>query len=315
MKTLNYIFFVAVGASAVTPCLGYDLPAVNLGNTSFYDGMPAPAGPGWYITEYLTFLKSSRLNDASGNRLPLPRQQVNAAVSLTQLYYQSENKWNGVTPGFTALLPFVAHAEVDDGIGNSALKSRQGAGDIILGAALQFDPTMGEKGPIFSHRLELDLTLPTGSYSRNVSLSPGSNFWTLSPHWSFTAFASPQLSFSGRLHYLWNGVNDKPNISYGPQATTTRAGQAFHANLTAEYAVRPDLVLGLNSYLLTQTTDTKLNGVDVNGSRERVFAVGPGFLYKASPDTLIFVNAYSEFGARNRAEGSRIVARLVHRFK
>ena len=43
--------FVALTSTAYA----YDLPGLNLGSTSFYDGSPAPAGPGWYLEEYLTY--------------------------------------------------------------------------------------------------------------------------------------------------------------------------------------------------------------------------------------------------------------------
>lgn len=297
------------------PGLAYDLPALNLGSTSFYDGAPAPSGPGWYAQQYLTFIQSSRLNDGSGQKLPLPKQNVGLTASITQLVYQSPEKLYGITPGFTVLLPALVTARVDDGLGNAALKTTSGIGDLTLGVFAQFDPIMGAQGPIFSQRLELDVILPSGKYESVNAINPGSNFLSFNPHWAFTAWATPKLSFSGRLHYLWNGVNNKPNVAFGPAAANTQAGQAVHANFTAEYAVQPGFSIGLNGYALQQTTDTRVNGAAVGGRKESVWALGPGLLYSFSRDTSMFVNLYSEAGARNRAEGSRLSLRLVHHFK
>ena len=48
------------------------LPGVNLGATSFLDGLPPPGGPGWYVEEYFQYYNSSRLLDNDGNEVALP---------------------------------------------------------------------------------------------------------------------------------------------------------------------------------------------------------------------------------------------------
>jgi hypothetical protein len=113
---------------------------------------------------------------------------------------------------------------------------------------------------------------------------------------------------------LWNATNHEPAAALGPDVTSTRAGQAVHANFATEYEVRPGLRLGLNGYWLRQTTDMKANGQDVAGTREAVLAIGPGAMVSFSPQDHLMFNAYFEVYARNRPQGTRMVLRYVHHF-
>jgi hypothetical protein len=291
----------------------YDLPAVNLGGTSFYDGAPAPSGNGWYLVEYLQSISASRLTDNKGDSLGLPKEKIDLFVPLTQIIYVPETRWGDITPGWTVLLPWVSKAEVDDGLHNTAIAAQTGIGDTTIGGYLQFAPIMGTNGPVFSQRIELDVSLPTGQYDPDLAINPGSNTLSLNPYYAATYWASPGMSFSGRLLYLWNAGNNDPATSLAARHNS-QAGQALHANLTAEYAVTPQLTLGLNGYWLNQITDTRVDGEAVKGRKEKVWAAGPGLLYGLNADNIIFVNSYFEHGAQNRAEGNRLVVRLVHHF-
>lgn len=57
--------------------MAYDLPSINLGLTSYLDGVLA-AGTGLYYQNYLEYFTAARFNDARGARLPL-RMTVLAA--------------------------------------------------------------------------------------------------------------------------------------------------------------------------------------------------------------------------------------------
>ncbi|KPB49704.1 transporter [Pseudomonas tremae] len=293
--------------------LAYDLPGLNLGNTSFYDGSPAPAGPGWYLEEYLNYSKASRFNDANGDKLQLPRQDVDALAVTTQIIYVGQPLANGAMPGITVINTSLAHVGVDDGLDNSALSSRAGFGDVVIGPYLQLPTlTRADGSPLLTQRVEADVSVPVGAYNRNRSINPGSNFWSFNPYYAATYWFSPKWSASGRFMYLWNGKNDDPQAGFG-SVSDTQAGQALHANLTLQYAVTEQLSVGLNGYWLKQFTDTQVGGHDVSGRKEKVWAIGPGVLYSFNKENVLTVNSYFEQGAENRTEGNKLVLNFLHK--
>lgn len=303
----------AISMVSATYALAYDEPQVNLGLTSFLDGAP-PAGPGLYYEQYFEYYNASRLNDNNGNRLPLPNQKLDVAVSLSQILYLAPQKFLGGNPGFDLVVPAIVGHSIDDGLNCTVLNGQNGVGDLLFGPMLQFGPYIGPNGPTFAHRFELDVSAPTGAYNRNLAVNPGNNFWSFNPYWAGTYWFTPEMTGSVRIHYLWNSRNNDPNASFGPGVTSTQAGRALYANLAVEYQFTPHLRLGVNGYWFDQISDTKVNGTDVAGRRERVWAIGPGALYSFSPQDHLFFNAYFEMGARNRPEGNRFVARYVHHF-
>ncbi|NMG71201.1 SphA family protein [Parazoarcus communis] len=298
----------------------YELPAVNLGLTTFIDGAP-PAGPGWYVSEYLQYYSADTLRDKNGKSLPLPKQEIEVTSLVSQAIWMSANTLWGAHYGVTLLLPAVLDARADDGLGNLALgKGNTGVGDLIIGPFLQWMPVMGANGPVFAHRVELDISLPTGEYDNRRSVNPGANHWTINPYWSGTYWLTPKWTVSSRLWYLWSGKNTDPNpTGFAAQgiahARNVRPGQAFHMNFATEYAVTPQLRIGLNGYWLKQTTESEVNGSKLSGSKEQVLGIGPGLLYSFSQRDHLFFNAYKESHVRNRPEGERYVIRYVHHFE
>ncbi len=300
----------------------YDLPSVNLGFTSFLDGGP-PAGPGIYFSQYLQYWTSDKLTVANGDSNPnLPDVNLDAWISLTQLIYQSDKaimvggKW-----GVNLMIPVVS---IDLNHGDPLQDNGTGVGDLLIGPFLQWSPVMGSKGPIFMHRVELQMIFPTGKYDEDKELNQGSNFFSFNPYWAGTLFITPQLTASTRIHYLWNAKNCDPNRGFAG-ADDTQAGQAVHANFAMDYEILAKrLRLGVNGYYLKQITDSQIDGIDANKSsantppftsrKEQVLGIGPGLVYHFSQDSHLFFNTYFESMAENRPEGRRCNLRWVYHF-
>ncbi|MDR6353503.1 hypothetical protein Q3H58_000174 [Pseudomonas psychrotolerans] len=162
---------------------------------------------------------------------------------------------------------------------------------------------MGANGPRFVQRVEFQINVPTGEYDRDKDINPGNHAWSLDPYWAATYWFTPKWTVSVRAHYLYNFKNDKPSYAFG-DVSDIQAGQALHANFATEYAVTPQLRLGINGYWLKQITDTQVDGHDVSGRREKVWAIGPGAMYSFSKNDHLVANAYFEQDAENRPEGS-----------
>lgn len=283
----------------------YDLPAVNLGFTSFMDGAP-PAGPGAYFTQYLQFYTTRSFTD-----LPPPpifaEPDLNAIISLTQFIYQSDKAVIGTGKwGLDVIVPAVKFDLSHSGRGMGLGANSWGVGDILVGPYIQWDPIMGPNGPKLLQRVELQVILPTGKYSKTQNLNPGSNVVSINPYWSGTYFFQPNLTGSLRFHYLWNSENG--DIDHQP-------GQAIHANLGVAYEAQPHkLRVGVNGYFLKQITDSKTNGQSDSTPKEQVIAIGPGGVYHFSQEDHLFVSLYFETAAKSRPEGTRATLRYVHHF-
>jgi anthranilate 1,2-dioxygenase (deaminating, decarboxylating) large subunit len=314
MQSLRLVMgaLVALVLLSAGPVFALGQPSVNLGFTSFLDGAP-PAGPGFYLSEYLQYYTADRINDEDGSKgLDV---DIDVWVLMNQLIYQSDQeilfggKW-----GLNVMLPVVS---LDMGSNPPGFKDNgTGFGDLLVGPYLQWDPIMGEKGPLMVNRIELQMIFPTGKYDSDKLLNQGSNHFSFNPYWAATVFLGPKATVSWRLHYLWNDKND--DFSFGglmPSDVDLEPGDAVHANFTAAYEVMPkQLRLGINGYWFDQISDTKVDGKKDKSLEEKVFAIGPGLVWHFSQDTHLFVNAYFETDAESRPEGERYNMRFVHHF-
>jgi hypothetical protein len=311
-RRLHFLVFFAsvIALSGWLPA--QQLPTgINLGATSFLDGGP-PAGPGLYYQQYAAYYHSSVFMGSDGNPSPaLDYKSLDGYASVNQFIYMSGQKVIGSGQwGLDVIVPIIGY---DLDAGSSLLRGTgSGLGDIHASVLLQFDPIMGEKGPLFVHRFEFQTILPTGKYDRTDSLNPGDNVFALDPYWAGTAWITPALSVTWGAHYLWSDENDEPTV---PLYRAAQAGSAVHINFSACYEIVPNRFrVGFNGYWLQQLDNSEGDGREIPGSKERTFAIGPGLMYSFSQEDHLFLNAYFEMNTRNRPEGNRFVLHYTHHF-
>jgi len=310
-----FLTLLAVGGWLLIalPVRAQVLPPVNLGATSFLDG-GVPAGPGLYSSTYLQYFGSGRFRDNAGNTAPLPSPHLNVWSELNQLIYLADYDVPllGAKPALDVMLPVVSTESRFGAPGPFPRDNGLGLGDLLIGPALQFNPIMGENGPLFVMRLEAQCNFSTGKYSNDREINPGAGFFSFDPYWAGTLFLGPKLEVSLRAHYLWNASTKQPSDLLG--VNSARAGEAFHINFATSYEVlEKRLRVGLNGYYLKQTTDSELDGFTVPG-RDQVLGLGPGFLWFFNETNQLFFNSYFETDVRNRPEGSRFTLRYVTKF-
>ena len=308
LTSLSAVCLIII-AAVTQQALAQTMPSVNLGFTSFLDGGP-PAGPGIYYQQYAQYFSSDTFRDADGNELDY---DVDVFVSLNQFIYQSDQpifmdgKW-----GIDLIVP-VVHLD-GEGTLPPLRDNGTGLGDLLVGPFIQWDPIMGDNGPVFMHRFEFQIIMPTGKYDADHELNPGSNHFSLNPYWACTWFFAPGWTTSARIHYLYNFENDDPSNRLYPTADDVQAGQAIHANFAVAYElIEKKLRVGLNGYYLEQITKSKVDGSKID-AEERVLGLGPGAVWHISQDDHLFFNLYFETEAENRPEGTRAQIRWTHHF-
>jgi hypothetical protein len=296
--------FLSLAGSTIVNAGPVSLPWVNLGQTSFEDGV---ANLGWFFEEIMEYYHAGQFNDSGGAKVP-GQNDLTTAAAITHLAYFSTYKLLGGYIGAEALVPLV-DASLDASF--QPHNHEQGVGDLIISPFMLQWNDGNLFGKQFFQRFDLDLVVPTGKYNSDRALNIGNNIVSVNPYYAFTVFPNSKLELSARLHYLWNSQNDSPYE--GLHAGSIQPGQAFHANVAASYELLERLRFGISGYVLQQFTEDKINGNNIANSEERVFGIGPGLSYNQdnNRDKLwITLNSYFETGVENRPQGIEVVLRI-----
>ncbi|WP_158823983.1 transporter [Granulicella sp. S156] len=297
LKPLQYVLFlILLSATPLVAQTHVAEPAVNLGDTSFLDGI---AGPGGVIEEIGDGAHEGTIVDGSGNTVS-GTGTVNSISQLTHVAWITHKTILGGWYG-TEVVASAAHVNA----GSMGQSGGWGA-FTVSPFILQWGERKIGNVPI-DQRVVFDFDLPVGAYTRSSAVNIGANAFTVHPYYAITAFPAKRIETSWRVHYLWNSTNDSPPSATGAQSM--QAGQAIHFNATTAYNFGKHLWLGPNAYYLRQITDGRIHGIPLRNSPEQVAAIGPGMVWN-SGKWFFYANGYHEFGVKNRPEGNKLVLRV-----
>jgi len=290
------LFLILISSTSLVAQTHVPEPAVNLGDTSFLDGI---GGPGGVIEEIGDGAHEGTVVDGAGSPIA-GTAAVNSISELTHIAWLSHKTILGGWYG-TEVVASAAHVNA-----GSAGQSGGWGAFTVSPFILQWSEQKIGKVPI-DQRVVLDFDLPVGAYTRSSAVNISANAFTVHPYYAITAFPTKRVETSWRVHYLWNSTNNNPPSATGAQST--QAGQAIHFNATTAYNVGKHLWIGPNAYYLRQITAGRVNGVSLPNSPEQIGAIGPGLVWNAGK-WFFYANSYHEFAARNRPDGDKIVFRV-----
>lgn len=303
LRFASKVIAVALGLGGMTYSVwGFNQPPLNMSATTFLDG---GAPQGFYYLNYSIFVNGDVAKDHEGDTIP-GNGQVNVLTNLHQFYYHSSLRVLGGDAGFMVAVPLVALTAKGALGPTSLVGDTAGMGDLVFAPAIQWDHGTLFGSPVF-YRAELDITLPTGKYSKDEKIDTGSNLVTYNPYVSVVWLFQPKWETSWRFFYANHSTNNEDKRG------DVKPGDAFHLNYAISREIMPQWRLGVAGYYLNQLSNDMINGVSQMNSRERVISAGPGFAYMGQGLTAMFSYPL-EFSVENRFKGSRATLQLIHKF-
>ncbi|KUM43282.1 hypothetical protein AR540_05935 [Pseudomonas sp. EpS/L25] len=277
------------------------MPTTAAGVQDFGSGFMPPSTPfgtlGLRISDYQArVLKDSHGRD-DGNDF-----DINVlAIGLAYLR-MTDQQLLGARYGFGAVSVFF-RMDASLGINAGGQRVFSDSAELFRPADIQLIPLIlaWTPAPGVGINTQLSIQAPIGDYDKNRLVSPGTHHWTASPILNASYISPSGLELSSSFQVDINARNP---------ATDYRSGVEYRHEFAVGQHVG-DWTLGLGGYYYRQLSDDDAPGL-TRGNRARVVALGPAvsFFQPNSGLPAIWLHAYKEFDARNRAEGYTVALKL-----
>ena len=277
-------------------------PTTAVGVYDFGAGMMPPATPfgtvGVRTAFYSTNVQKDRHGRSVDNHFSLDGLSIAAAYMR-----MTDHTVLGANYGFGMVVPFFkmdASLQVPTPAGPLNLEA-----DPFRLADVQFLPVILQwnLSPNLFINTQLQIQTPTGDYDKNRLVSPGLTHWTFSPIVNATYITDSGFEVSSSFEVDVNTRNP---------ATDYKSGVEYRHEFAVGQHVGP-WILGLGGYYYRQFTDDDAPGLQ-SGNRARVLAVGPAVSYFKPGLPAVWLHAYKETDAVNRAEGYTVALRISQSF-
>ncbi|WP_343689270.1 transporter [Chitinophaga sp.] len=303
--SIGFLFSLLLMAPVHALAQDPTLPPTNLGLSNTFDGVAGK--PGFLYQSYVQIFQTRGIYDQHGNKA-FTSLKVNSVVTLQQLIYLSKVRAFGGNLGFTVIVP-IAQVNASDAVAVTPSANPKPWGDPILGMAVQWSDRK-LWGRTFSHRTELDVSLPLGNYDTAYAINPSAHLFSFGLYHAFTLILNRQFSISAR-----NQVNYNTHVP----DTKAKPGGFYNGNFSIDFAVLPSLRIAVATYLLAQFNEDRFDGhsdyyatqYGISNTKERVLGYGPGLAYMFPRGGLIEVKGFLETAAQNRPAGFRPTLRIA----
>ena len=168
------VVFFALGCRLLQAQMHVAEPPVNLGDTSFLDGV---AGPGVLVEQIADVNHDGRIVGTKGATVA---GQVNSTSGITHVAWLTHRKFLGAWYGVEAI---GTEAYVNAGTHGE----QTGLGDVTVSPLVLQWPQRLILHILVDQRAVLDFGLPSGYYNRSQAVNLGSNTFTANPYYSITA--------------------------------------------------------------------------------------------------------------------------------
>lgn len=300
LTVMSTLFTFAAGFAS---CTAY---ATEGGGNSYpigvetnFPGMMLPEGLS-VMVYYSNYAPSHSKDNAGNDNAKLAYYKLKANTFAGRLTYVWPGvRWLGANVETRAVLALPS-LDLSLGVARPApLGPLDRSGDRMSFADFSFAPVvLGWHGEKLHQTIGIETFLGTGSYNVNRRINTGRNYDQVAPAYALTWLPLAKVDASVKLRYAFNGRNKDTNY---------RSGNEFTAEYSGGYRFSPEFAAGLSGYMYRQTTDDMQNGLAVNGNGNRGFvnALGPYITVTVAPKVMITAKLQTEFGARNKAEGTR----------
>lgn len=275
-------------------------PTTAAGVFDFGAGFMPPSTPNGTVGMRVSNYRATVLTDNNGNHSPNDFKINVTAIGLAYIRMTEQELW-GARYGF-AIVPVFFRMDADLGINIRGQRVFSNSAEVFRPADLQVAPLILDwrLSPNLGINTQLVIQLPTGDYDKNRLVSPGTNHWTVSPVLNATYISPGGFEVSSSFQLDINSRNP---------ATDYRSGVEYRHEFAVGQHIGP-WTLGIGGYYYRQLSDDDAPTL-TSGNRANTFAVGPALSYFKPESGVppIWLHAYKEFDAHNRAEGYTVAFR------
>lgn len=310
ISCIRLSFFVVLLLAGLTVA-GNDALATEGGGGAYPNGAEdflsgAVPPPGTYFINYFDYYSADKFADNNGDSM-IPGFKLNVTADVLRFIHVTNKQVLGGFWGVHVFVPLMnVDVETNTPLGND---SKAGLGDIIV------DPfILSWHSKNWHVATGVDIYIPTGSYDKDELANLGRNYWTFEPILAGTYITDNGFEASAKLMYDFNTKNKDASLLTPPGTTEYLSGQEFHMDYTlAKKFSSLNLSLGLTGYYYQQVTEDEANGTELNDSKGRVLAVGPGVKYDYKNMTMS-LKYQIETAAKNRPEGDNLWFKFIYAF-